>query len=114
LVLAYKLTDVDVHLLDNPDYDFTEAIMPGEEIMVPSSYFVEKYFTEKRLHGILIAVCKSFGWLELLEKYGNYMRVRVSKQEKTIGQMFGMIDDLRTEYEIDNYSVSQTTLEQIF
>jgi hypothetical protein len=60
------------------------------------------------------AICLTFGWLELLEMYGNYMRVRVSKQDKTIGQMFGLIDDLKKDFQIDNYSVSQTTLEQIF
>lgn len=30
-------------------------------------------------------MCRVYGWLELLEQYGNYMRVRVSKQDRTIG-----------------------------
>jgi ATP-binding cassette subfamily A (ABC1) protein 1 len=38
----------------------------------------------------------------------------VSNQEKTIGQMFGMVDELKKGFHIDNYSISQTTLEQIF
>ena len=42
------------------------------------------------------------------------MRLRVSRQDKTIGQMFGMIDELKAKYHIDQYSISQTTLEQIF
>lgn len=42
------------------------------------------------------------------------MKLRVSRQDKTIGQMFGMIDELKKTYSIDQYSISQTTLEQIF
>jgi len=82
-----------------------------QEIECPATFFAEKLYTQRHLHGILKEVCKQFGWLELLEKYGNYMRIRVSRQEKTIGQMFGLIDDLKKDFQIDNYSVSQTTLE---
>ena len=59
-------------------------------------------------------VCATFGWIEILEQYGNYMRIRVSKQDKTIGQMFGVMDDVARLYDIDQYSIQQTTLEQIF
>jgi len=34
------------------------------------------------------------------------MRLRVSSDDKTIGQMFGMIDELKKQYHIDQYSIS--------
>ena len=61
-----------------------------------------------------MVLCKAFGSLEVLEQYGNYMRLRVSCAQKTIGQMFGMIEDLKASFDIDQYAISQTTLEQIF
>jgi hypothetical protein len=71
-------------------------------------------FTQRNLYGTIKAICQHFGSLELLEQYGNYMRLRVSRQDKTIGMMFGMIDQLKASYRLDQYSISQTTLEQIF
>jgi len=49
--------------------------------------------------------------IEMIEQYGNYMKLRISHQNKTIGQMFGMINDIKTVYNIDQYSISQTSLE---
>jgi len=36
-------------------------------------------------HNTIKSICKVFGSLELLEQYGNFMRLRVHKQDKTIG-----------------------------
>ena len=55
-----------------------------------------------------------FGTVELLEKYGNYMRVRVARQSKSIGFTFGSVEGMRDKFDVSEYSVSQTTLEQIF
>jgi len=68
----------------------------------------------RNLYGAIKEISRVFGSIELLEIYGNYMRIRVSRQDKTIGMMFGMIDELKSAYHIDHYSISQTTLEQIF
>jgi hypothetical protein len=62
---------------------------------------MEKLFTQRNLYGTITAICELFGSLELLEQYGNYMRLRVSRQDKTIGQMFGMIDHMKAKYNVD-------------
>jgi len=49
-----------------------------------------------------------------LEKYGNYMKLRVPRKDQSIGSIFGLIEDMKSNYEIDTYSLSHTTLDQIF
>ena len=42
------------------------------------------------------------------------MRVRVARQSKSIGFTFGSVEGMRDKFDVSEYSVSQTTLEQIF
>jgi len=39
--------------------------------------------------------------IELLEQYGNYSKLRLSLQEKTLGQMFGMVEGMKEKYRLD-------------
>ena len=55
-----------------------------------------------------------FDQVEILEHCGDFYKFRVPKEDKTIGFLFGTIEDRKTEFNISEYSVSQTTLEQIF
>jgi len=50
----------------------------------------------------------------MIEHYGNYMRLKVEKQDKSIGFTFGLVEKLKGSFDVNSYSVSQTTLEQIF
>lgn len=52
--------------------------------------------------------------VEILEHCSDFYKFRVPRQEKTIGYLFGMIEDTKTDFNISEYSVSQTSLEQIF
>lgn len=52
--------------------------------------------------------------VELLEHYYNSYLVKVSRDNYSIGFLFGMMEEQKANYEISEYSVSQTTLEQIF
>lgn len=42
------------------------------------------------------------------------MRVRVARLDKSIGYVFGIVEAMKAKYDVSEYSVSQTTLEQIF
>ena len=42
------------------------------------------------------------------------MKLRVSTKGRSLGILFGIVEDLKTKYMVSDYSVSQTTLEQIF
>jgi len=55
-----------------------------------------------------------FDQVEILEHCSDFYKFRVPKEDKTIGSLFGMIEDKKAEFNVSEYSVSQTTLEQIF
>jgi len=63
---------------------------------------------------IVNQLCEQFTSVEILEHYSDYYKLRVPKGDKTIGFAFGFIEGQKTEFKISEYSVSQTTLEQIF
>ncbi len=49
------------------------------------------------------------------EYCGNYYKLKVPKSsKKTIGHLFGLIESVKDEFNISEYGVCQTTLEEIF
>lgn len=40
--------------------------------------------------------------------------MKIKRGDFSIGYLFGLIEDSKTEFEISEYSVAQTSLEQIF
>lgn len=67
--------------------------------------------SEMNLYQCVLELCKTFNEVEVIEKYGNYMRVRVPRLEKSIGSVFGLVEHFKGSYDVSEYSVSQTTLE---
>ena len=67
-------------------------------------------------HGLLIirALAEVFGSVEVLEQFNEYFKLRVLRQDKSIGFVFGLMESNRDRFYIAEYSASQTTLEQIF
>ena len=59
-------------------------------------------------------MAKQFEMVELMEQCGFFFKMRVPREDKTIGYLFGQIEQQRNSLEIQEYSVSQTSLEQIF
>jgi len=57
-----------------------------------------------------VSVFKS---VELLEQCADFYKLKVPRGEVTIGYLFGMIEDLKTDFNISEYSVTQTSLEQM-
>lgn len=55
-----------------------------------------------------------FGSALLLEQYAPRYRYRVPKGDKSVGYFFSFMEKLKEKLDIDEYSASQTTLEQIF
>ena len=52
--------------------------------------------------------------VEVLEQYNEYFRLRVLKQDKSIGFVFGLMESNKEKFNINEYSASSSTLEQIF
>lgn len=55
-----------------------------------------------------------FSSVELLENVSDFYKIRVPKDDKTIGFLFGEIESNKNPFLIQEYGVSQTSLEQIF
>lgn len=55
-----------------------------------------------------------FQKLLVLEHYGNSWTIKVSRDDYQIGFIFGLLQDMKTKFNISEYSASFTTLEQIF
>ena len=55
-----------------------------------------------------------FKELQIIEHFGNSWRIKVSRDNYSIGFLFGMMEDIQKQFDISEYSVTQTTLEQIF
>ncbi len=73
-------------------------------------------FLRAQTHGfsILRFLTRDFSYVEILENCGEFFKMRVPKQDKTIGWLFGQLGHGKEHLGIQEYSVSQTTLEQIF
>ena len=58
-------------------------------------------------------VQETFETSQVLEVHENSLKVRTGK-ERSLGQIFGLIEDAKDNLDVTDYSVSETTLEQIF
>ena len=63
---------------------------------------------------IVKQLAKDFGTVEILNHHNSSFKFRVLRHDKTIGYLFGLMEDKKEEFSISEYSASQTTLEQIF
>lgn len=54
---------------------------------------------------------KTFAQFNIIEHYGNSWKVKVSRDNFSIGYLFGMMEDIIGQYDISEYQVAQTTLE---
>lgn len=55
-----------------------------------------------------------FKEFSIIEHYNNSWKIKVSRDSYSIGYLFGMMEDIKDKYEVSEYQVSQTSLEQIF
>lgn len=64
---------------------------------------------------VIQKLVEDFKELEIVEQYSDYFKFKVPRVKgKTIGYLFGLIEAAKEECQIGEYSVQQTTLEQIF
>ena len=82
-----------------------------ESKLYRQSEIAREFFTKEKLFGYVNELCETFGKVEVIEQYGNYMRLRVDKIDKTIGFLFKLAEELKERHEIMEYSAHQTSLE---
>jgi len=60
---------------------------------------------------VIFYLAERFGQVEMLEQCGDFYKLRVPKENKTIGWLFGEFEDSKQALGIQEYSISQTSLE---
>ncbi len=78
------------------------------------SALVQFCYTQTNGFKFIAAMCKLFESVDLLEQCGDFYKLRAPREDKTIGFLFGFIESQKKELNIQEYGVSQTSLEQIF
>jgi ATP-binding cassette subfamily A (ABC1) protein 3 len=111
----------DVLENDRAVEEFTEQGFGKEivEILQSEGYFPAKelikweYVIRNNLEALNLLL-QEFNEATLVEQYYPRYRYSVPKQDKSVGYFFGLMEQLKEKLDIDEYSASQTTLEQIF
>ena len=94
--------------------DMVERVSKEENQRYTKTQIANEIFVKGSLFGVIEALCQNFTNVQVVETYGNYMKLSVEKKDKTIGFLFQLLEELRDEHQLEDYSISQTTLEQIF
>lgn len=77
--------------------------------------FVEFINVERPGLALLRQLAQDFDYIVLIEHYGNSYRIKLPTFNESVGVLFGLFEDRYKEmYHIEEYSVNQTSLEQIF
>jgi hypothetical protein len=49
-----------------------------------------------------------------MEHFSNSFNLKVARNNNSIGFVFGVMEEIKSEFSVSSYSATQTTLEQIF
>lgn len=93
--------------------DFYKDLNGGKK-QVQTDEFIKWVFTEYSGASVIEKFERMFTSVEIIEHFSNSFKIKVSRDQYSIGYLFGMMEDIKEDYSISEYSVSQTTLEQIF
>jgi len=93
------------------DYVFKEFEKGGMKL----KSFIQFIIIEQTGLTLMEQLANDFEYIELLEHYGNSFRVKLPTFNDSVGFIFGKFEEeYKERFSIDQYSISQTTLEQIF
>jgi hypothetical protein len=103
---------IDELVKDGIGHEFYMTWIRGKK--VDSDEFMRWQFVEGQGNKGIDFIETKFKDFSIIEHYGNSWRLKVSRDSFSIGFLFGMMEEIQNEYDISEYSVAQTTLEQIF
>ena len=90
-----------------------ESVEQGKGMVSYNNFLVWLHVQESGMK-LINSLSEEFPSVEILEQYSDYYKLRIPRGDKSIGFVFGFIEGQKEEFNIAEYSVSQTTLEQIF
>lgn len=73
-----------------------------------------KIFDGDRVHGFYNEIKNAFPNCQLKEAYEGFVHIHINEANLSLAQLFRIIESCKQTYSIEHYTVSQTTLEQVF
>ena len=89
-----NLEDKDDENDDDPD-SAANAVLKKQFSL---NEIATEIFIKGALFGVIESLCIDFVNVELIEHYGSYMKLRVERQDKSIGFLFKLIEELKEEH----------------
>ena len=75
---------------------------------------VDWWITEVRFIDFMEFLEQRFASVELLERHGNLVTLRVNTKGMKLSEVFSFMEEVKVKCSIEEYSIAQMTLEQIF
>ena len=75
---------------------------------------IDWWITEVRYIDFMDFLEEQFTGVELLERHGNNITLRVNTKGMKLSEVFSFMEDVKRRCSIEEYSIAQMTLEQIF
>ena len=108
-IVIESILNLDEALKDDEDEEDAALKVLAKKFTL--NEIAQDIFIKGALFGVIESLCQEFVNVEIIEHYGGYMRLRVERHNKSIGFLFKLIEELKEEHQLEDYSVSQTTLE---
>ncbi|CAF1219331.1 unnamed protein product [Rotaria sordida] len=71
-------------------------------------------FNDTLVNGFYSVIKNSFSNSQLKEAYEGFVHIHINEAKLSLAELFRIIESCKQAYTIENYTVSQTTLEQVF
>jgi ATP-binding cassette subfamily A (ABC1) protein 1 len=75
---------------------------------------IDWWITEVRYIDFMDFLDEHFNAVELLERHGNMVTLRVDTKGMKLSEVFSFMEEIKQKCSIEEYSIAQMTLEQIF
>ena len=75
---------------------------------------VDWWITEVRFIDFMDFLEQRFASVGLLERHGNLVTLRVNTKGMKLSEVFSFMEEVKVKCSIEEYSIAQMTLEQIF
>lgn len=108
-------SDLSTDLLvpDNIGYEIDEELRKYNTVKLSS--LLNWNYAVSSIYQIINGLLESFPEVELTEYWGNTFQMKIPKKDDiTIGYLFGYFDTIKDKCNISEYTISQTSMEQIF
>ena len=78
--------------------DQVDKILKDDNQKFTKKMLANEIFVKGSIFGVVEALCQNFSEVQVIENYGNYMKITLDRQEKTIGFLFQILEALKEEH----------------